>query len=88
MKAEPGQRAVVDHTLWFDNDRNLVGAPSTNHVEADPLLAAWTADGDCSNDDWTLLPGSPARDAGNPAWPDLDGTPNDIGVTGGPLAAP
>jgi hypothetical protein len=50
----------------------------------DPLLA------DPARGDFSLLPGSPAIDAGDPAsaWNDLDGTRNDMGARGGPTAAP
>jgi hypothetical protein len=44
----------------------------------DPAFTSWVADGRCG-DDLTLLPGSPAIDAGDPAWPDPDGTARDIG---------
>ena len=54
----------------------------------DPLLAAFSNDGDPTNDDPSLSSGSPARDSGppEPAWSDPDGTRNDRGVTGGPGA--
>lgn len=40
--------------------------------------------------DFALDVGSPCIDAGDPAamFDDLDGAPNDMGRTGGPLAAP
>src|SRR5713101_2192511 len=54
---------------------NAVTAPA-NNVSSDPLY--------CS--DFTLQTGSPARNAGNPAILNPDGTRSDIGAYGGPEA--
>lgn len=63
---------------WSTCDANgctAVSAPA-NNISADPLY--------CS--DFTLRPGSPARNAGNPAILNPDGTRSDIGAYGGPEA--
>lgn len=51
-------------------------SPPPNNISADPLYCP----------DFTLRPGSPAIDAGNPALLDADGTRSDIGAYGGPEA--
>ena len=58
-----------------------------NNISVDPLFAAWTDDGDWTNDDLHLDSGSPCIDAGNPdpAFVDADGSRNDIGMFGGQL---
>jgi predicted outer membrane repeat protein len=74
---------VVDYNLWFDNaGGDLSGVPLGSHdVFANPLFVAWTDDGDPSNDDLHLQPGSPAVDAGHPSLLDPDLSPSDIGYT-------
>ncbi len=56
------------------------------NISEDPLFVDVTGDGDDFNDDWNLIGGSPAEDAGNPdpAYDDVDGTQNDMGAFGGP----
>ena len=46
-----------------------------------------TDDSNPYNDDWSLMSGSPAIDAGSGAsvYDDTDGSTNDMGITGGPL---
>ena len=60
--------------------------PSGN-LSHDPLFVAWSANGDWVDDDLHLDEGSPSIDAGNPdpAFADVDGTVNDLGMFGGPL---
>jgi hypothetical protein len=41
---------------------------------------------DAGNGDYSLHPDSPCVDAGDPLMKDLDGSPADMGATGGPLA--
>ena len=55
-------------------------------ISADPLFVAWSNDGDWTNDDFSLLVGSPSIDSGHPSvpGPDLDGSPTDQGIFGGP----
>ena len=50
---------------------------------ADPLFVLWSDDGDPTNDDLGLQPGSPAIDAGFPGLLDPDGTVSDLGHTAG-----
>lgn len=63
--------------------------------EADPLVARFVDDGDPATDDLALQATSPSVDTGPPdgsvagslvVWLDRDGSPNDRGHTGGPLA--
>ena len=62
-----------------------VGEGNTEH---DPGFVAWTADGDCSNDDLHLQAGSLSIDGGHPdaQLNDPDGSRSDIGSYGGPTA--
>jgi hypothetical protein len=52
------------------------GAPVWNHLASTAV-----------EEDFGLLPGSPAIDAGHPLLPDLGGSPGDLGPAGGPFAA-
>jgi hypothetical protein len=58
-----------------------------NNLSVDPSFVTWSPDGDWSNDDLHLDVGSLCIDAGNPdpAFADVDGTLNDLGMYGGPL---
>ena len=83
-----------DYNLWFNNTNNDVGDQLNNGdlggsaVFADAGFVAYSADGDCSNDDLSLDVGSPAIDAGDPdsAYDDTDGSICDMGYYGGPGA--
>jgi beta propeller repeat protein len=81
LSGETGHTPVAHHNLVWGNDVDyaIVG-PGTGDVSADPLFA------DPDNDDYSLLPDSPGRDAGDPSvqYDDLDGTRNDMGTFGGP----
>jgi len=83
-----------DFNLWFSNTNQDVGGAldagdlGAGAVFEDPLFVAYSADGDCSNDDLSLDVGSPAIDAGDPALDDRDGSPSDIGAYGGPNGLP
>lgn len=69
------------YNLFWDNSVDYAPyVTGTGNLYADPELT------DAMNGDYTLQPGSPAIDAGDPgaAWKDADGTRNDIGVHGGP----
>jgi outer membrane protein OmpA-like peptidoglycan-associated protein len=59
---------------------------TSGNISEDPLLAAYSQDGDETNDDHHLQLSSPCLDAGDPSIVDLDGTRSDIGVYGGPEA--
>ncbi|MCB9762038.1 MAG: putative metal-binding motif-containing protein [Alphaproteobacteria bacterium] len=55
-------------------------------IAQDPRFIGLSDDGDLTNDDYGLRATSPALDAGDPSavYNDADGTPNDMGVYGGP----
>ncbi len=74
----------ADHNLWFANvgGDTRTGATGPGAVLADPLFVAFVDDGDPTNDDFSLQPGSPAIDAGRRAFRDEDGSLSDIGMTG------
>lgn len=74
------------YNTYFDNGQFSGGGGdimSANDSLDDPLIV------DMQSGDFHLLPGSPAIDAGNPAYVDNDpdGSRNDQGVFGGPGAA-
>jgi len=76
----------IEYTLLYDNDVDwdeANGSPCTGGegtVLDDPLFT------DAGAGDYSLLPGSPAIDAGDPdaAYQDEDGSANDLGASGGP----
>ncbi len=74
----------LDYSLFDDNDIDAeLCIWADGIVEADPLFA------DANDGDFSLLPGSPAMDAGDPdpQYNDADGTRNDMGAFGGPEEA-
>jgi len=79
----------IEYALLWDNDVDwdtVNGDPCSSGAGLlydDPLFA------DADNGDYALLPGSPAIDAGDPdpSFEDADGSPNDLGATGGPEEA-
>ena len=82
--------ATFSHNAWFDNDRDAEGEFDASDVAAngsisvDPVLANYSLDGDCDNDDLLPSSGSPLVDAGDPNILDFDGSRSDIGAYGGP----
>ncbi len=56
------------------------------NLSVDPMLTGLSNDGDAANDSWAPAAGSPVINAGDPdsALLDQDGSPNDMGATGGP----
>jgi parallel beta-helix repeat protein len=60
------------------------GWEGEGNIDADPLFA------DSDNGDYTLQEGSPCIDSGNPNlwYQDVDGTPSDMGATGGLFVLP
>ena len=76
--------ANIDYNLSYGNQRaNFVNYGATlgeHNLEADPRFH------DPDADDYSLDAFSPALDAGNPAsaYDDVDGSPNDTGMYGGP----
>lgn len=80
-----GVRADLTYNVFWDNDADLAAGavlPATNLV-ADPLFDTYRPGGPCGAQDLVLLAGSPAIDAGDPAILDADGSPSDVGFTGG-----
>ena len=71
------------HTLAHGNPIGALG-----NIGAAPQFVAFSDDGDWTNDDYCLQPGSPGVDMGDPdpAIDDPNGTRNDMGAFGGPLA--
>ena len=80
-----GIESDLNHTAAYNsfwaNGSDTCGLTATNSVTADPQFASFP-------DDLSIGAGSPLIDAGYPSadWYDLDGTRNDIGLTGGPWA--
>lgn len=84
--------ALIDHSCLWDpttGGDGVAGRPhlSRANVVADPDFEVPPDDG-ISEPTWRLRPGSPAADAGRPGdeWDDVDGSPNDMGMWGGPQA--
>ena len=83
-----------DYNMWFDNQPGdvsgdlVVGDIGSNALFVDPEYPDVSLDGVCSNDDLRPLPGGSRTDAGDPlpVFYDPDGSRNDIGSYGGPLA--
>ena len=73
--AHDGNVQVVDANLWWDNavDSTAPGVPSFTGIVADPQFTAWTDDGDCFNDDFTLGQGGDFGALAGSGWQDLDG---------------
>ena len=87
--SESGASLLADYNAYFENagghSSQSLGAGSIESV--DPLFMAYSADGDCTNDDLSPAPNSPLIDAGNLAYSsDMDGSRADIGLRGGPGA--
>ena len=77
--------------VWSNSGGDWSGSLSdpvgiSGNISEDPLLKAYTQDGDETNDDHHIELGSPCLDQGDPSIVDLDGTQSDIGVFGGPNA--
>ncbi len=95
---EASTAAVTYNTVFFTNTAvhyaGAVGDGSGGPIDAsntveNPDLVAFSGDGNPSNDDLSLQPGSPMIDSGNPdpAFDDAPGdSPNDRGYTGGPTS--
>lgn len=78
----------VSYGLIDDYGGSIPSCVSLSDVllDVDPGFSDYSDDGDPFNDDLSLASGSPARDAGDPACLDEDGSVCDLGAGGGPLA--
>lgn len=78
--------ANIQYNDFFGNAEGVTNAQDVisllDNLNEDPLFT------DLAGGDFTLSSGSPARDAGNPSslYTDVDGSRNDMGMTGGPEA--
>ncbi|MCO4747346.1 MAG: hypothetical protein KC912_21280 [Proteobacteria bacterium] len=83
----------IDYNAWWQNPgghalwRSTVVQLEADDVVIDPMLHGYTATGPNCDDLWPEA-GSPLIDAGLPSILDADGSPSDIGYTGGPEADP
>lgn len=91
---DSAQASTFAWNAFYDLPGGVVGGELTaaslgegTVLDLDPLLSAWTADGDPSDDSLVLLRDSPLLDAGDPTLLDPDGGPSDIGAWGGPQAS-
>jgi hypothetical protein len=74
------RRFGADYSLFWDNGVDYARSTrGTGNLFVDPMFT------DAPGGDFTLSPGSPAIDAGDPgaSWADADGTRNDLGIYGG-----
>jgi predicted outer membrane repeat protein len=81
----------ISYNLLHDNDPAWGGelgslTGSDGNIEADPGYRSWADDGDATTENLLLRSDSAARDAGDPALLDLDGSRSDMGSYGGPHA--
>jgi hypothetical protein len=58
----------------------------TSNLQEDPLFVSASDAASYETNDYHLEPGSPAMDAGSPAYSDPDGSRSDMGAYGGPYA--
>lgn len=83
---QEGHDGLHDYLLFYGNVDDLGGAVNPANLGPavifglDPLFTAYSEDADFTNDDYTLLAGSPAIDAGEPRLFDDDGSISDIGA--------
>jgi hypothetical protein len=82
--SEDGIDASFTYNLVYGNVVDYDGLTGASNISVDPRFFNATDDGRWDNDDFTLKPASPARDAGDPAILDADGTASDLGAFGGP----
>jgi hypothetical protein len=80
---------ALEYNNFYENLATDVGDQidatflGTGNLSDDPKLAAYSADGDCSNDQFWLNASSTLIDAGDPNITDKDGSVSDIGAYGG-----
>ncbi|MFN7142320.1 MAG: right-handed parallel beta-helix repeat-containing protein, partial [Myxococcota bacterium] len=87
--SEDDMDATFTYNLVYGNTTNYSGLAGDGggNISADPRFAGVSNDADWTNDDFTLLSGSPAIDAGDPGTSDADGSRADVGAYGGPSGA-
>ena len=83
--SEDGIDASFTYNLVYGNVVDYDGLTGASNISVDPRFFNATDDGRWDNDDFTLKAASPAKDAGDPAILDADGTASDLGAFGGPL---
>ncbi len=91
VSLDPQSALDADWSAWWRNtpaDVDGAGAIGPHAVTADPRLVAFAPGGACAAQDFGRLPDSPLLDAGDPAEPDDDGSPPDLGALGDEPAAP
>ena len=91
-----GMNGTSNYNAWYQNtgdhlspgSRAIGGNSLQSPGLTDPLLVAYTANGDCADDNAALQGLSPLVDVGDPnvLYNDTDGTRSDIGAYGGPEA--
>ncbi len=87
--AASAANSSLTYNDWYNNTTDVGGYFTASdisgygNITSNPDFTAYTVDGDCTNDDLTLAPGSPLIDAGDPTHLDADGSRSDIGRYGG-----
>ena len=86
-----GFYSTFEYNGWWDNPEGHTAEELTaqewfseGSVEVDPMLVAFSIDGDLENDSLVLVEGSELIDAGDPNIWDPDESRSDIGAYGGP----
>lgn len=81
--SEGGIDSTFTYNLVYGNDVDLDGLTGAQNLSFDPLFRAATDNADWTDDDFRLKSTSSARNAGDPAILDADGTASDLGAYGG-----
>jgi hypothetical protein len=77
----------VSYSDFHDSGTAISGTVfETSNVGVDPLFVSAAISSDFETNDYRLATGSPAIDAGSPAYLDVDGSATDMGAYGGPYA--
>ena len=93
IKADSSASIAISYSDVYSNTTNYSGTTdvtgTSGNLGTDPLFTSVSADGDATNDDFTLQASSPGVDAGHSAaiYNDVDGTRNDMGAYGGPYGS-
>ncbi len=79
--------ASVSYSDLHDSGTPISGTVfETSNVGVDPLFVSAASSTDFETNNYRLSTGSPAIDAGSPAYLDVDGSATDMGAYGGPYA--